>query len=64
MKSFTETAFATQRYLDYSFTTIRDCDVPRRVDVAVCNTIETGLFGGGTRTCLRHDPLAYGGAGG
>ena len=47
MKSFTETAFATQRYLDYSFTTIRDCDVPRRVDVAVCNTIETGLFGGG-----------------
>lgn len=46
MKSFTKTAFATQRYLDYSFTTIRDCDVPRRVDVAVCNTIETGFFGG------------------
>lgn len=46
MKFFTETAFATQRYLDYGFTTIRDCGVPLRVDVAVRDAIEAGLFEG------------------
>lgn len=46
MRFFTETCFAAQRYLDYGFTTIRDCGVPLRVDIAVRDAIEQGLFTG------------------
>ena len=46
MKFFTETCFAAQRYLDYGFTTVRDCGVPLRVDIAVRDAIEAGLLAG------------------
>lgn len=44
MKFFTDTCFTAQCYLDYGFTTIRDCGTPMRVDIAVRDAIERGLF--------------------
>ena len=46
MKFFTSACFSTQRYLDYGFTTIRDCGVPLRVNMAVRDAIDAGLFTG------------------
>ena len=46
MHFFTRTALDTQRYLQYGFTTIRDCGVPLRVNTAVRDAIEQGLFDG------------------
>ena len=46
MKFFTSTCFSTQRYLDYGFTTIRDCGVPLRVNIAVRDAVDAGLFTG------------------
>ncbi len=46
MHFFTRTCFMAKRYLDYGFTTIRDCGVPLRVNTAVRDAIESGLFMG------------------
>lgn len=46
MTFFTDTSLAVRRYLDYGFTTIRDCGTPLRVNIAVRDAIEKGLFTG------------------
>ena len=46
MRFFTRTCLTARRYLDYGFTTIRDCGAPLRVNNAVRDAIECGLFCG------------------
>lgn len=46
MKFFTRACFLARRYLDYGFTAIRDCGVPLRVNIAVRDAIDAGLFTG------------------
>lgn len=46
MRFFTQTCLTVQRYLDHGFTTIRDCGAALRVDIAVRDAIEAGLFMG------------------
>lgn len=46
LRFFTDTCLFTQRYLDYGFTTIRDCGVPLRVANAARDAVERGLFTG------------------
>lgn len=46
MRYLTTTGLMAQRYLDYGFTTIRDCGTPLRVNSEVRDAIGRGLFRG------------------
>lgn len=46
MRFFTQTCLTVQRYLDHGFTTIRDCGVALRVDIAVREAVEADLIQG------------------
>lgn len=46
MRFFTDACFTARRYLDYGFTTIRDCGTALRVNNAVRDAIERGLLVG------------------
>ena len=46
MTFFTDTCLTVRRYLEHGFTTIRDCGTPLRVNIAVRDAIEKGLFTG------------------
>ena len=46
MQYFTKACMLAKRYLDYGFTTIRDCGTALRVNSAVRDAIDSGLFTG------------------
>ena len=46
MRYFTNACLMARRYLDYGFTTIRDCGTALRVNSAVRDAISKGLFAG------------------